>query len=93
MFQDRGMSFRQRNTWIARLILANRRERRQVMGWLLGVTMAVFVIGLWVIDDWLARRLVAFAVWWGGCAILTIFLMIFAIYDAAKTIQEVREEK
>lgn len=82
----------QRNKSIAAAILSSRVERRKAMAYLLALTMTVFAIGLWGINDWLATRLIAFALWWGGCGILTIFLMLFAVFDLLKTFREEKDK-
>lgn len=82
----------QRNKSIAAAILSSRVERRKAMAYLLALIMTVFAIGLWGIDDWLSTRLIAFALWWGGCGILTIFLMLFAAFDLLKTIREEKDK-
>ncbi|MES2996403.1 MAG: hypothetical protein V4733_06290 [Verrucomicrobiota bacterium] len=83
----------QSNEGIARVILASRPERRRALTWLLIATMIMMGTGLWVIDGWLAQRWMIFALWWAGCGLLTLLLMLFAIYDMLMVLREERETK
>lgn len=60
------------------------------MAWLLALVMIVFSAGLWLIDGWLAENIFRYALWWGLCALLTLLLMISAVYDAVKVLREER---
>lgn len=78
---------------VARGILQDRGMRRQAMGRSLALLLAVFAIGLWAIDGWLAANVWRFVIWWGGCAFLAIFVVMFALYDALAVIREERDRK
>jgi len=76
---------------IARAILRDRVVRRKVLGRLLLLALGMMAVGLWLIDGWLAGGLWRFLLWWGGCAGLTGFVMLFALYDALAVLREERE--
>lgn len=76
---------------IAKAILHDRGMRRRWLGrWLL-FTIAWMAAGLWVIDGWLGQEAWRFLAWWGACAVLTIVLMMFALYDALAVVKEERD--
>jgi hypothetical protein len=78
---------------IARAILRDRAERRKVIGRMLLAALLVMAAGLWLVDDWLASSPWGFLLWWGGCAVLTCLVLLFALYDALAVIREERGEK
>ena len=75
---------------VARAILRHRSARRRVMVRILGVVMVQFALGLWMIDDWLASSPWRFLWWWLACGMAAFFLLLFAVYDALKVIQEMK---
>ena len=75
---------------VAKSILHDRTLRRKAMARSLALLLAVFAIGLWAIDEWLAADLWRFILWWGGCAFLALFVVMFAVYDALRVIREER---
>jgi hypothetical protein len=78
---------------LARAILYDRTERRK---WLFGIALVplgMLVIGLWVIDGWLWDSVWRVLIWWGACALVTVFAMLFALYDALAVIREERSKK
>lgn len=78
---------------LARAILYDRTERRK---WLFGmalVPLAMLVIGLWVIDGWLWDSVWRVVIWWGACALVTVFSLLFALYDALAVIREERSKQ
>ena len=77
---------------LARTILHDRPMRRRILGRMLMVALGMMAIGLWLIGGWLAKNILWFTAWWGGCALLTSFVMIFALYDALAVIREEREK-
>ena len=77
---------------LARAVLRDRAARRQWIGRLLMLTLGLMAAGLWVVDGWLQRHLWGFAAWWGGVALLTLIVMLFALYDALAVIREEREK-
>lgn len=78
---------------LAKSILHDRGMRRKVIARYLALLLAVFVTGLWVIPDWLDDSIPRFALWWGGFALMTIFLLLFALYDALAVIREERDRR
>ncbi len=79
------------NKGIAEAILRDRTQRRKVMSFFAFLLLAVFAVGLWAIDDWLARGLWRFLIYWGGCALLAVFVMLFALFDALAVLREERD--
>ena len=51
------------------------------MARVLALVLALMVGGLWVINGWLMANVWRFLLWWGACAALTGFLLLFACYD------------
>ncbi|MEO5714896.1 MAG: hypothetical protein ABIT37_15565 [Luteolibacter sp.] len=81
------------STDLARAILHDRKERRKWMVGMMMVPVLMLAIGLWVIGGWLMESPLRFLLWWGGCAVATIVVMIFAVYDALAVIREEREKR
>jgi len=81
------------STDLARAILHDRRERRKWMVGMMMVPVGMLAIGLWGIGGWLMESPLRFLVWWGGCAVATVVVMIFALYDALAVIREEREKR
>lgn len=79
------------NKGIAQGILHDRTLRRRFMFRLAMLMLAIFAIGLWGIDQWLAANIWRFVIWWGACGFLAVFTMLFAFYDALRVIREERE--
>ena len=77
---------------VARAILHDRAARRKVIGRILLVALGMIAIGLWAIDGWLGGNPWAFVAWWGGVALLTLLVMLFALYDALAVIREERDK-
>lgn len=78
---------------LARGILRDRGLRRKAMARSLALLLAVFATGLWVIPGWLDDSIWRFVLWWGGCAFLTVFVLLFALYDALAVIREERDRR
>ncbi len=78
---------------IARAILHDRAARRKVLGRMLGLVLTLMAAGLWMIDGWLAENPWWFLLWWGGCALITCLVMLFALYDVLAVIREEREKQ
>lgn len=76
---------------LAKGILHDRTLRRRMLGRCALLMLAVFAVGLWVIDGWLMGSLWRFLIWWSGCAALAVFVIVFALYDALRVIREERE--
>lgn len=55
--------------------------------------LAWIVVGGWLLDGWLADSVIRFVIWWGVCGIMTIILMIFALYDALSVVREEKSHK
>ena len=78
------------STGLARAILHDRAERRKWLGRMALVPLAMLGIGLWLIDGWIWGNPWRVLVWWGGCAVITCVVMLFAVYDALAVIREER---
>jgi len=78
---------------MAHAILSNRSLRRKALAISLIIALALLSIGLWVIDDWLAGAAWRFLLWWGVCGLVTVWVLLFALYDALKSMQEVKGSK
>jgi hypothetical protein len=77
---------------LAKGMLHDRTTRRKLMARSLALLLAVFAIGLWGINEWLAADLWRFIIWWGGCGFLAIFVVLFALYDVMRVIREERDQ-
>lgn len=78
------------STDLARAILHDRTERRKWLARMLVVPVAMLALGLWVLDDWIWQSPWRALAWWGACALATLILVIFALYDALAVIREER---
>jgi uncharacterized membrane protein len=76
---------------IAKAILRDRAARRRVLAQMLMVALGLMAIGLWVLGAWLQESVIRFALWWGACALITVVVMLFALYDALAVVREERE--
>ena len=73
---------------IASGILRDRSARRGWLGAFLLASLGMIAAGVWVIDAWLALEPMVFLLWWGACALLTIFTLLFAVYDGLAAVKE-----
>jgi len=78
---------------IARAVLHDRAARRKFIGRMLLFALMMMAAGLWLIDGLLAQSPWYFLLWWGACALLTILVMLFALYDALAVIREERGKR
>ena len=81
------------STDLARAILYDRTERRK---WLCGMSLAplaMLVLGIWVIDAWIWDNVWRVLIWWGGCAFLTVLVILFALFDMLVVVREERAKK
>lgn len=81
------------STSLARAILHDRAERRKWLGWMVLVPLGMLAVGLWVIDAWIWESPWRVLFWWGGCAVATIAVLLFALYDALAVIREERAKR
>ena len=77
---------------VAKAILSDRGMRRKALAVSLILDLALLSIGLWVIDGWLAEGVVRFLLWWAACGLVTIWVLLFALYDALMSMQEVKRK-
>jgi len=77
---------------ISRAILHDRITRRKWLGSSAFLMLGLFALGLWGIDGWLSQSLTRFGLWWLGVAVLTLVVMLFALYDALAVIREERDQ-
>lgn len=77
---------------IARGILHDRAARRKLLGRMLMFALGLMAAGLWLVDGLLARNPWWFLLWWGGCALVTLVVLLFALYDALAVIREERDK-
>lgn len=76
---------------LASAMLTDRATRRRLLGAGLLLILAMMGLGLWVLAEWLVEAWWRFALWWGGCGLLTIWVLLFALYDALMSIRESRK--
>jgi hypothetical protein len=77
---------------LARAILRDRAERRKWLGGMVLVPLAMMGLGLWVISDWIWASPWRVLFWWGGCAVATCVVVLFALYDALLAFREERSK-
>ena len=77
---------------LAHGILHDRSERRKWLAWMLMVPIAMIALGLWVFNGWIDQSPLRMLVWWGACALSTVIVMIFALYDALAVVREERDK-
>lgn len=77
---------------MARAILHDRAERRKWLGWTVMIPLGMMALGLWVLDAWIWESPWRVLFWWGGCALSTLAVMLFAAYDALAVVREEREK-
>ena len=80
------------STGLARAILHDRAERRKWLGRMTLVPLGMLALGLWVLDQWIWASLWRVLFWWGGCALATCAVLLFAMVDALAVIREEREK-
>lgn len=78
---------------VARAMLSDRGMRRKALAFILIIDLILLSTGLWVIDGWLGEGMVRFLLWWGAIGLVTIWLLLFALYDALISIQEVKNKR
>ncbi len=88
----------QSNSWnesttLARAILRDRGERRKWLARMVVLTLLGIAIGQWGISDWIWESPWRVLLWWGGCAVATCCVILFALYDALAVIREERSKK
>jgi polyferredoxin len=88
---DKPASRWSENKGLARAILHDRTMRRRVMSRFLLLLIFVFALGLWGIPDWLNANIWRFFLYWAACGALTLFILIFAVFDACAVIREERD--
>jgi hypothetical protein len=77
---------------LARAILHDRQERRKWLGRMTLVPLGMMAMGLWVLHDWIWASPWRVLCWWGGCAVVTCVVILFALYDALAVIREERSK-
>ncbi|MEO5913681.1 MAG: hypothetical protein ABIS50_05580 [Luteolibacter sp.] len=80
------------STGLARAILHDRMERRKWLVYLMLVPLGMLAVGLWIIDAWIWSNPWHVLLWWGGCAVATCVVMLFALYDVLAVVREEREK-
>ena len=78
---------------IARAILHDRAARRKVIWRMLMLALLLMAAGLWLVDGLLGKSPWCFLLWWGGCALLTCLVLMFALYDMLAVLREERNGK
>jgi len=73
--------------------LQDRAARRKVMTRMLVVALFLMAAGLWLIDRLLAQNPWWFLLWWGGCTLNTIGVLVFAVYDMLTVWREERDKQ
>lgn len=77
---------------MGKTILHSREMRRKVLFQLVITLVIVVAIGVWPLSDWLDERLPLFLLWWAGCVIYTVMIILLAIYDMLVVFKEERDK-
>jgi len=85
-----GMGWWATSIAVAMAVINDRSLRRRAILRFLLLLLAMFALGLWGIDEWLLGSGWRFLIYWGACGALTVFVMLFAIYDALAVVREER---
>lgn len=78
---------------LARAILYDRIERRKWLGRMVLVPLTMLGLGIWVLDHWIWESPWRVLVWWGGCALATLVVILSALYDGLAVIREERSKR
>jgi hypothetical protein len=78
---------------IAKSMLRDRVTRRKLLGYWVLLVLGWIVLGMWGVDEWLADHAMRFIAWWGVCLVLTLLLILFALYDALSVVREERDKR
>ena len=94
---NRGMGEGGMGRWatsvaMAMAVMYDRTMRRRAILRFLAMLLGMFAFGLWGIDGWLSASVWRFLFYWGACGALTVFVMLFALYDAMAVVREEREQ-
>lgn len=73
---------------LARAILEDRTARRKILLQLAIVMLVAVIIGFWPLSGWLEAEFWRFGFYWLMVGLLTIFLVLFALYDIGKVVEE-----
>ncbi len=76
----------------ARTILQMRETRRKLIAYTIVALLVIFALGNWPLREWLGQAPLRFLAWWGGCAMLAVFLFLLGLYDFLQVIRENRED-
>ncbi len=88
---SQGKSAWNHDQQVARALLRDRTARRKIIARMLMLALALMAAGLWLVDGWLASNKWCFLLWWGTCALITIWVMLLALYDALAVLREERD--
>jgi ABC-type antimicrobial peptide transport system permease subunit len=77
---------------LAAAILHDRQARRKVLGNFAILMLLLLIVGVCGIDHWLSQSLWRFLIYWATCGALTVFVIMFALYDVLAVIREEREK-
>jgi len=89
---DGGMGWWATSVAVALAVMQDRTMRRRAIMRFLVLLLGMFAFGLWGIDGWLTASVWRFLFYWGACGALTVFVMLFALYDAMAVVREEREQ-
>jgi hypothetical protein len=78
---------------VARTLLQFRETRRKIIFYTIMSLLVVFAIGDWPLAGWLEDSPIRLLFYWGGCAILAIFLFLLGLYDFLTIMKEFKSLK
>lgn len=78
---------------VARTLLQFRETRRKIIFYTIMSLLVVFAIGNWPLAGWLEDSPIRLLFYWGGCAILAIFLFLLGLYDFLTIMKEFKSLK
>jgi hypothetical protein len=81
------------STGLARAILHDRKERRKWLGCMTLLPLGMIGVGLSGISEWIWENPWRVLLWWGGCALATLVVILFALYDVLAVMREERKNR
>ena len=93
MSEEKKLSLAAISVLTARALLQVRSVRRKLMLYNVVVVLGLCLIGSWPLSGWLEGSIWRMGVFWGGVMVLTIFMMLLALYDMLSIMKEFKDQK
>lgn len=90
---ERKLSLASLSMLTARALLQVRSSRRKLMFCTVAVVLGLCGLGSWPLAGWLEASLWRMVLYWGGVMVLTLFMMLLAVYDMLSIMKEYKDHK